>query len=235
MTGIDTLALISLAAAAAGTGMQMHAGAQEKDAQEKAVRDEMLRQSGYQRKSTQEYQDSVMKGSPDAVKKNMATDVAARDAELNKATAAPLGGSSALPASSETQKAGQVAQGEQSAQARAKMGAYSDYDLEQWIKNLRATQKISTLADFAHQSQAILPFALQDAARSHEGERSAGQLVSALGSLAGAGSAAGGAGGIMSLLGGAASPKVSQTFSATQSPVFGPFTKIPNIPIYDTF
>lgn len=217
MTGIDVASIVSLVAAAAGTGLQMHAASEEKNAQEKAVQDEMLRQSQYQRKATQEYQNSVMKGTPEQVKRNMVSDTATREAELNKATNASLGGSSALPTSTETQKAGQVQQGQESAAARAKMGAYSDYDLEQWIKNLRSQQRIGMLGDFAGHSQNILPFALQDAARSHATERMGGQLLGALGSLAGAGSAAGGVGSLMSLLGTAAS-----TSKPMETPVSNP-------------
>lgn len=198
--------LISLALAAAGTGTSMAASASEKDAMNKKTEAEVLRQQGYQKKSTGEFQQSLAKSGAETAQKQIDTGAAQRLAEMQKIQSVPVGGASPLDLSApNTVQAGQAAaQLGQQAQAKAKLGGYSDFDLQQWIKNLRAQQQIGMYGQFAKQSAQVLPYELQAAATSAETERGIGTGLSALGSLVGVGGAAGALGGGASAASGAA-------------------------------
>jgi hypothetical protein len=193
MTGAEVLALVALAGTAAGTGLQMDAASNVRDQENKATSAELLRQKGYQKQATGEFEKSLAQSGPEVAQGQIDTGAANRLAEMNKVAAVPLNTGSPLDLGTPNpvQSAQSAALLSQQAQAKAKLGGYSDYDLAQWIKNLRAQQQLGMYSQFARQSQQVLPYELQDAARSGATESSVGGLVSQLGMLAGLAGASG--------------------------------------------
>lgn len=188
-----TAGLVALALTAAGTGTSMAASAAEQDAMNQKTKQEVLRQKGIQKKSTGEFEKSLAAGAPKVAQQQIDSGAEARLADMQKTAALPIGGASPLEmSSSNAVQAGQAAaQMSQQAQAKAKLGVYSDFDLQQWIKNLRAQQQIGMYGQFARQSAQVLPYELQAAGRSAEDMRGAGTGLSAAGALVGLGGAAG--------------------------------------------
>lgn len=189
--------IIALALSAAGTGTSMAASAAEESAMNDKTKAEVLRQKGYQQKSTGEFERSLAQSAPKVAQQQIDSGAEARLGDLTKASQIPISGAGPLDLSApNTVQAGQAAaQLGQQAQAKAKLGGYSDFDLQQWIKNLRAQQQIGMYGQFAKQSSQVLPYELQAAARSAEDMRGAGTALSAAGMLTGLGGAAGAFGG----------------------------------------
>ena len=119
----------------------MAASAAEQDAMNKKTETEVLRQNAIQKKSSGEFQKSLAQAGAETAQKQVDTGAATRLADMQKATALPLSGASPLDLSApnQVQASQAAAQLGQQAQAKAKLGGYSDFDLQQWIKNLRST------------------------------------------------------------------------------------------------
>jgi hypothetical protein len=91
---------------------------------------------------------------------------------------------------------------------RAKLGGFSEWELQQAMKNLDVAQKLGTIGAFARDSSSVLPTEIQDASHAGDSLAGGGQLVGALGSL-------------MSLYGAGASGNggAGQTYKLGQNPV----------------
>lgn len=175
-------ALIALAATAAGTGLQMDANRRAGQAMNDRTADELRRQRRYQQESDPVFHRSLAESSPAATQRQMDEGAAARLAAMQAVSAVPQT-FSPLETPSESQVAGTNAQLMQQALARAKVGGYSDWDLRQWIKDLKARQELATISQFANRSNEVLPYELQDAARSSSTESALGGLLSQAGMM----------------------------------------------------
>lgn len=194
MTGAAAAALAGLALAGAGTGVSMSAQAAARDEAERKTRQELLRQKGFQQKGQEEFAASLGKSGSDVAKKQIDQGTEAVTAAQQQAGAVPISASQATSVDSQPQNVHQQAENNyvsQQGNARAQLGGYSDWQLDQWIKNVRAQQQLSQIGNFAHGSQNVLPFELQSAMHSQDDMQAAGTGLGALGALVGGLGAAG--------------------------------------------
>ena len=175
----------SLALAGAGTGMQMTGNAEAQSAENDATNAELLRQKQYQDQGQSLFKQSLGQSGVETAQKQIATGAVGRQEAMTKQAAIPLTTSQASSPVA-TQSANVVTPKlAQSGAAEAKLGGYSDWDLQQWIKNLRAQQNLAINSQFAQSSDRVLPYELQSASRAGDTMRSIGGALGGLGGLVG--------------------------------------------------
>lgn len=209
-TGVE---LAALALSAAGTGTSIYAQGQANKRSEDAAQAELVRQKGFQKGATNAFQQSLAQGTPEVAQKQI--DEGALKAQQQYAALAQIPLSVAPTEKTNDEVVQQGAQSGQLAQqalSRAKLQGYSTWDLDQWIKNLRAMQQQNMYSSFARGSEQVLPLELQQAQRSMDRTKALGQGLSMAGSLAG-------------LYGAMAAPSLGQTagmYRGIQSPANNP-------------
>ena len=224
--------LLAAAAAmtAAGTGLSMAGNAKANDQINDMRNAELLRQKGYQNEADTEFQDSLSKstapGAQEAIDSGAENRLAAYS-NLRNATAGltetpgrnqPIGTSAggASARADANQRATNAAWSNLQGAARANLGGYSDWGLQDNIKNRRANQNLAITAGKARSSASVLPMEISDAQHAGDSLNAWGQLASALGTVAGMGAAVGlgGAAVAGSGAGGAALSQTGQDFSS---------------------
>ncbi len=186
--GLETIALVAGAAlSAAGTGVQMNAAHQEHEAMTAKVNQEMLRQQALDVKARSAFHASADQSGVETANKQIAQGTQARADEYTRLGAIPIGASEASPLT-QTSSQKEAVEGQDTAErgARAAGGGYSESDLQNWIKNIRATQTLGMLGQEARGSAALLPQEIQRASYSKEGQHAVGAGLSALGAVVGA-------------------------------------------------
>jgi hypothetical protein len=191
------LLLAAAAASAAGTGMQIAATEEKNSAKNTATSAELARQKGYQDQASQLATKSIEASTPQVAQTQINQGAAQR--ERNYAVVAPkagpapgqptaVAGGPAERASAEAAETGNAWSKALSA-AEAKQGGYADWGLQQQIKNTKARTDIGVVSNASRGSASVLPIEMN--AASHKGDELAGwgQLVSALGMVAGMGAA----------------------------------------------
>lgn len=192
------LPLIALAATAAGTGASVVGQQKAKHAMQDATQAERIRQKGIQDRAAGAFDESLAQ-----------SDKSVADEQIKQGEQERLQGYRNLQQIPVAVPGGQLVGGQNPAmvlqdqalanasnRSRAKLGSYDKWQLDQAVKNTRATQQQALYGQQAQRSQALLPMELQDA--SHKGDtwQGVGMGLSALGTLASMGSLAGvGAGG----------------------------------------
>lgn len=199
-------AAAALSAAGAGMGMAGQAKAnREMDARQNA---ELLRQRGYQEEADATFNQSLDKSDRPQADEAIDAGAAQRQAaytNLRNATYSltttpgrnqPVGETTAGAAdrTSASVAATNSAWSKLQGAARAKLGGYQDWGLENDIKDRRANQDLGITSTQARRSANVLPIEMQDASHSGDGLQAWGQLVSALGAVAGMGAAVGAGG-----------------------------------------
>ena len=193
------LLLPALGLAVAGTGMQM-AGARKARKEMNQTRDaEMARQKGYQREAQQTFNDSLAKSGRDVAATTMENAAQRRVANYNRMERSGGGSPMVVARSNHTvgttpQSASGAAWSRAVAGNQAKLGATGDWQMQQGIKDTRAGQALQITADNARGSARLLPMELDEA--SHAGDELSGwgQILSAVGQVAGSASMGGKAG-----------------------------------------
>lgn len=188
MEGATALALAGLAASAAGTGVSMSAQAAARDEANRKTQQELQRQRGFQQQGKQQFAASLGKSGSDVAQKQIDTGTQQHLAEYQKAQALPTAISQPTQLDQPSQNLHQQAESAyvgQQGQARAQLGGYSEWDLQQWIKNLRAQQQLGQVQNFARGSQNVLPYELEQAQHSQDTMQGIGTGLSALGALGG--------------------------------------------------
>lgn len=173
---------------AAGTGMQIAANAEAASAANAAANAELERQRGYQKRAQGVFDQSLAASTPQAAQQSMTAATEARTQDYAKQRSVPLSEGASPVADTQRLVSPQAVMGQDrlADAARARLAGYTEWDLQQAIKDMRASQQLGTIGNFAQGSQNVLPLELQDAARRGSGLRSLGQLFSLGGSLAAA-------------------------------------------------
>lgn len=205
------LMAVAAAAAAAGTGLSIAGQAESQNAISRARNAELLRQQQYQKTASGVFNTSLEQSAPKSAKAQLDAGAADRQAEMAKLAQQPGVAPSARDKGTLTATSpgadGAAARTEANVtatnnawsnivgQAQAKLGGYQDWDVAQGIKNARANQRLALVGNEAAGSANVLPIELEVASHKGDSLEGWGQLVSALGMVAGAGAGAAGAAG----------------------------------------
>lgn len=198
------LLAVGAALAAAGTGMSIAGNEQAKAAMERAQAAEGRRQKKYQQEAQGALSQSIDQSTRGVADKQLAEGEAARlkayaEAGKTPLQALPTGtsgnavvGNKSNPIADARARAAATANAwnQLASKAQARMGSYEDWGLKQGVKNARANQNLGIVSSLARGSANVLPIEIQDAAHSGDELSGWGQLVSALGMVAGAGAGA---------------------------------------------
>lgn len=160
----------------------------EKGAMNDAVKRELLRQSGFQRKATGAYEQSLGQSTPQAAQKQLGQGQQQALAEYQKVQAVPLSVSSPVQPGAKdqiTQSSRNNAYSDLMAKRNAENQGYGNFGLQQYLKDLTANQQIGAIGNMAGRSQGILPYEVQAASQSWGGLHALGTALQAAGSLAG--------------------------------------------------
>jgi hypothetical protein len=178
--------IAGLAASAIGTGMQMAASKQEQRRMNQQAQEELSRQKGYRGQADVEFQKSLGKSGVVEARKEIGTGTQNLMDAYKSVQQIPvtLPGTPTSPSARSVEDVGTGMMNMRSDVARAKLGGYSEFDIQQMIKNVRAQQNLGLIGTSARMSAGVSPYEIQAAGRSAEGLRGAGSLISTLGSLA---------------------------------------------------
>lgn len=186
--GAETIALIAAGLSLAGAGATAVGNEQSHRAMESAAQDEMARQKGYQKKATEQYQQSAAVSDVATAQQQARQGEQQRLEQYAQAAKAPLVATqSPLDTQSQTitQQQGGQAQQQLAGAAQARMGGMSEWDLQQWIKNIRANQMLGIIGANARNSAQVLPMELAGAQHKGDAWRMGGTVLGALGALGG--------------------------------------------------
>lgn len=188
------LVLLGLALSAAGAGAQIAGAQQSQSAMNTALGNELQDQAAYQKQASNVFQNSLSQSTPKAAQDQMLQGQQLAQAQYQKLENTPLTGTAA-PAAFGSQGAQDINVGQKqlSNTAQANLQGYSEWDLQQAIKDLTAKGQLGVIGGLAQNRAQILPYQLQVA-------QQAGGDLTGIGSLLGA--AGGVVGGIGALGGG---------------------------------
>lgn len=176
--------LAGIGLALAGTAAQVSASAQARAAAERKTRKELLRQQEFKEGARRAFNVSLEQSTPEVAQRQIGQGTEQRQQEYERVKNLPFSSAGeVVPGSPSsvvetTKRAGQE-QGLSLAQAR--LGGYTNWDLQQAIKNLRANQAIGLESSLARGSANVLPFELQDAAHAGDTLAGIGSLLSTVG------------------------------------------------------
>lgn len=194
--GLETAAIIGLAGAAlsaAGTGYQMSASNAEARRMNDEAKAEFIRQGKYQKQASGAFQKSLQDSTPAVQAQQQGEGTTALTDTMNKVAQTPVVTPSSVGNVAPDSLVGQEAQAKNkmSNAVTAQYGGMNEWQLRQWIKDLRAQQQLSLITNAARGSVNTLPLVLQQAQQSAEGDRAIGTGLSTIGGLAGAASSMG--------------------------------------------
>jgi hypothetical protein len=169
-----------------GTGLGLYSAFKTKDAMNDVLNAELARQRGYQQTGQRELDAAVAQASPEAYKRQIAT--GAQDARQSYQQAQPLLNASGFVTPTMQKGASDSRAGSdirRSQEAGAQMQGYNDAAVQQAIEQLKAKTRLAQNAQFAANSEAVLPAELQSASQKYSGLASLGSLAGTAGGLLG--------------------------------------------------
>lgn len=176
----------------------MYANQEDTHAMNAAASAEAQRQAGYQKQANQVFQTSLAQSSPGTAQQQMQQGQDKAQAQYQKLESIPLSTSAAPFQTGQNGQSMVQGQTQLSNNAQAKLQGYSEWDLQQAIKNLTANQQLGIINTNASRSAGVLPYEIQQAGHT-------GDMLSGIGGLFGAGGSVLGTYGALSSLGAAAS------------------------------
>lgn len=181
-------ALVPLITTLASAGLQAAAAQRAQDEMNAKVRQELLRQKGYQQQAQSTYEQSLGQSTAAKAKEQTAQGASERNAAYQTAQAVPLTASAAAPVAnaSPIAMAGQQSIGAANT-ARANYMGQENWQLLQAIKNLQANQELGVTSNLARGSAGVLPVELQQAQHAGDSLAGLGQIIGTLGNLYGMG------------------------------------------------
>lgn len=180
-----TLAGIGLTLA--GTGADMYANNQIRSKMNDTVGQEMARNSQYQKQGQQVFQNSLAQSTPTAAKQQIGQGQQQLAGLIQQARATPL--SASMPSFGDVNTQGQQARADMSDTASSNLGGYSNFALQQRLKDQQAGEQLGVINQNAQGWANILPAQLQQDQQSQQGLQALGQLLSIAGMVTGVGAA----------------------------------------------
>lgn len=183
---------VPLVTALVSAGLQEAGAQQAEHAANRATGAEIDRQAKYRKEAQAKWEASLKASTPEAAKTVMDAGTQQRNADYAQQQAVPLT-QGATPGVGGTQRVvtapSHASQDLLANAARARLSGYTEWDLQQGIKDLRAEQALSQISNFSRGSENILPMELNHAAHSGDSLASIGSLIGLAGSLYGGASA----------------------------------------------
>lgn len=187
--GYPILLAVGAAVSAAGAGVQEAGVAQSNRAMNNTINDELTQQAEYQKQGQQVFQQSLQQSSPQSTQQQMQQGQQLAQNQYQKLEAAPLStGNAPFQSGAPSYQAEVQGRTQNSNASQAALQGYSEWDLQQAIKDLSANSQLGIINRNAAGAASILPYQMQQA--SHAGD-----------ALSGVGSLLGSAGGLVGLYG----------------------------------
>ena len=198
--GVDDV-LIMAALSAAAAGASAYGQQQSENAANRRMSEELARQQDYQKKASKTFEDSLAGSTPEKAQQVMDAGTASRMADYAKQQSVPLSPSGQQPVGGESSRLVSApaaqAQDRLSNVSRARHAGYTEWDLQQAIKDMQAEQQLGIWNNFSRGSSNILPMELQAAAHAGDSAKGIGAGLgmasslyggfSSLGSMSGSG------------------------------------------------
>lgn len=171
------------AASVLGGIIKTIAANQAKHAMEKAFKNELNRQGGYRQEAFGHLQGAFPTYGVETARQQMAAGQAHREGlygdvgNLSFSAEQPSGFGPSESDKANLQMAGN---------ARAKLGSYSDWQLDQMINRIRVNDELNRINDFARGTAEVYPYRMYDAQHSADDLAFLGDLISSVGGAAGA-------------------------------------------------
>jgi hypothetical protein len=175
--------IAGLALAGAGAGTQAYAGSKETSAMNDAVSQEMARNQQYQQQGQNVFQQSLAKSTPQAAQQQIGQGQQQLAGLIQNAQAVPL--SLSMPSSIGVNDQTQQAKTNMSNTAASNLGGYSNFGLQQNLKDMQAGSQLGVINQNARGWANILPAQIQQASQSQQGLMSLGQLLGMAGMVTG--------------------------------------------------
>lgn len=164
----------------AGGIIQSIAASKARKEMEQAMQDFMRQQKGYRGDAMEVFQPSLEYRGVENARTQLKQGADTRKAEFDRVGQTPMGINSVGPSARDNAYLGMRGQ------ARANLGAYSDWQLLQDINNLRTQQELNKISNFAGGNAQVFPARMEDASHSYDELAFWGNLISSVGGSAGA-------------------------------------------------
>lgn len=174
-------ALAGLLLSLAGTGASIAAAQRTKSQMNDALAASLRKQRQRENQAQGVVQQSIAKSTRASAEQQLAQGAQQSRAEYQKLNQIPVSSATVPFGASPQQQQIVGAENAQSNDARAQLMGYSNYDLLQAIKNLRAQQQLGVIGNFAQGDLGLLPLQMQAAQHSNDLLGGAGGLASSLG------------------------------------------------------
>lgn len=197
------LVLLGLALSAAGAGAQIAGSQESSSAMNQAMSNELATQQQFQKQATNVFQTSLGQSSPTSAQADMAKGQQLAMNQYQKLENTPLSGTSApAPFGSSSAQNINAGQKQLSNTAQANLQGYSEWDLQQAIKDLTAKGQLGVIGAQSANAASILPYQLQAASQAGSDLTGIGSLLGAAGGVVGGiGAVGGGWAGLLGELG----------------------------------
>lgn len=182
------LVAVGAAAAAAGAGLQIAGAEESTNAMNQALAENIAEQGQYQKQATGVFQQSLEQSSPASAQADMAKGVANAEAQYQQLESAPESETStAAQTGSSGQPSSALVRGktQQSNTSQAALQGYTEWDLQQQIKDLQANQNLGIIGFNSRNLANILPYQVQQASQAGAELTGIGGLVGAAGGVLG--------------------------------------------------
>jgi hypothetical protein len=179
--------------ALAGAGLQYAGAKRAEDKSNDKLQAELARQAAYRQRAQAIASQNITTSGADTANTQIDEGATRRRQAYENTQSVPLVSSAAAAPlqRSATSQSTQRQQGEQerSNQTRAGLMGYSEWELQQAIKNLLANQQLGLINNAAAGSQSVLPLELDAASHAGDSLAGAGQLLGTAGMMWGLGNA----------------------------------------------
>ncbi len=164
-----------MGASVVGGGLQAIAASQEQQAMMHAFQDEINRQQGFTRQAWGSFRPSLDQMSEETAQKQLSQGAQEREAGYGSINKTPLRlGSSGFDPRD-------LLNLQMQGQSRAKVGAYSDWQLNQAIDRIRNRQALDKISSFARGEAGVFPYRMNQAQHSADELDFWGKTISSIG------------------------------------------------------
>ena len=179
--GCGTIA--GLALTAAGTGANMYANNQVRGKMNDLTNQELARNQGFEQKAQGVFNNSLQQSTPQAANQQIGQGQQQLAGLIQNAQQVPL--SSSMPNFGNVNTMAEGAKTAMSNKAASDLGGYSNYTLQQRLKDQQVGSQLGVIGSEAQGWANVLPAQLQQAQGSQQGLQALGALLSSAGLLTG--------------------------------------------------
>lgn len=176
--GANYAQMAGMAAEAVGAAMQSYAALKDARKMESTFNAALKQQYKYRQQGKEAFDLSLAQATPEVAQQQIQGGANTRMAGYEMAAQSPLGFTTA-PTTSQMRD---VAAGQMAGKQRAQLGGYSDWALQQSIKNVQAQNRLNQISSFAGGQAQILPYAMYDAQHAYDKLAAAGAILQTAGS-----------------------------------------------------